>query len=51
MLEDWKRSILMETKATGLNWKEVNVAARNKVWWRRVVDALCSKWELREALI
>jgi hypothetical protein len=34
MLEDWKRSILMGIKATGLNWKEVNVAARNKVWWQ-----------------
>jgi hypothetical protein len=30
----------METKAIGLNWNEVKVAAW---WWWCAVDALCSK--------
>jgi hypothetical protein len=39
----WRRSFLMEIKAVGLNWNEVKMAAENKVRWRCVVDALCSK--------
>jgi hypothetical protein len=41
----------MKTKTIGLNWNEVKVAARNRVRWWCVVDALCSKYELQEALI
>jgi hypothetical protein len=41
----------MEATAVGLNWNEVNVAAKNTVRWRCVVDALCSKQEVQETLI
>jgi hypothetical protein len=50
-MKTWRRSILMETKATGLNCTKLKVAVRNKVWWRDVVDILCSKLELQEAFI
>jgi hypothetical protein len=30
----------MEAKAVGMNWNGVKVAAKNKVQWRHVVDAL-----------
>jgi hypothetical protein len=41
----------MEAKAVGFNWNGVKVAAKNKVRWRCVVDAACSKQELQETLI
>jgi hypothetical protein len=39
----WRRSVQMEAKAVGLNWNGAKVAAKNKVRWWCVVDALCSK--------
>jgi hypothetical protein len=39
----WRRSVQMEAKAVVLNWNGVKVAVKNKLRWRCVVDALCSK--------
>jgi hypothetical protein len=47
----WRRSVQMEAKAVGLNGNGVKVAAKNKVRWRCVLDALCSKYDLQETLI
>jgi hypothetical protein len=46
-----RRSVQREAKAVGLSWNGVKVAAKNKVRWRCVVDALRSKQELQETLI
>ena len=41
----WRRAVLEEAKGVKKTWAEINCVAKNRVWWRNVVDALCSAAE------
>jgi len=41
----WRRTVLEEAKGVKKTWAEINCVAKNRVWWRNVVDALCSAAE------
>ena len=38
----WRRDTEAELKQQGTNWSGMARAAQNRVWWRGVVDGLCS---------
>ena len=38
----WRRSSSSELQKEGLNWKSVVEKAQHRVWWKSVVEALCS---------
>ncbi len=39
----WRRTVEKELKTMGLTWGEAEVAAKDRVEWRKRVDALCSR--------
>ena len=41
--QTWWRSIEAEANATGMTWTELKRTSQNRVRWRSVVAALCSK--------
>jgi vacuolar-type H+-ATPase subunit I/STV1 len=40
-LQTWRRSVHKEAIEEGMSWCEVKRMARNRIRWRRLVDALC----------
>jgi len=43
----WRRSVRSEALGEGKSWGEVKQLARNRIRWRRFVDALCPKRDNR----
>jgi len=41
----WRRTVLEEAKGVKKTWAEIKCDAKNRVWWRIVVDALGSAAE------
>ena len=41
----WRRTVLEEAKGVKKTWAEIKCVAKNRVWWRNLVDALCSAAE------
>jgi hypothetical protein len=39
--QTWRRSVHNEALEAGKSWDEVKQLARNRIRWRRFVDALC----------
>jgi hypothetical protein len=39
--QTWRRSVHSEALGEGKSWGEVKQLARNRIRWRRFVDALC----------
>ena len=39
--QTWKRSVHNEALEKGMSWGEIMRMARNRIRWRRFVDALC----------
>ena len=40
----WRRDTEAELKAQKLSWKGACDAAQNRLYWRGIVDGLCSNW-------
>ncbi len=40
---NWKRSVLQELGGVGYSWGRAKALAKNRVCWRKLVDALCSQ--------
>ena len=45
--QTWRRSVHSEVLGEGKSWGEVKQLARNRIRWRRFVDALCPKRDNR----
>jgi hypothetical protein len=43
----WQRTVLNEAKSNGLTWNQVKTVAQNRVRWKCVVNALCSRRNYR----
>lgn len=39
----WRRTIDLEAKQTSLSWGELRTAAQNRIRWKCIVEALCSR--------
>ena len=40
----WRQDIEAELKQQGTNWTGATRLAQNRVWWRGVINGLCSTW-------
>jgi hypothetical protein len=47
----WRRMVLEEAKGVKKTWAGIKSDAKNRVWWRNLVEALCSTAKWRDIII